>query len=161
MTARERRALVVVGGGLAGLAATAEASRAALATCLIEQRSVLRGPRELVDEVRASGAETCLDTAVWGIWGHELAVSGPNEPSRVIVADQIVVATGAYERPVAFPGWTLPGVMTSGGAVRLVEQGVVPGLRVLVTTPTKTRPFPAFIPPPIGWPGCWGRSNRR
>ena len=75
MTARERRALVVVGGGLAGLAATAEARRAGLATCLIEQRSVLRGPRELVDEVQASGAEICLDTAVWGIWGHELAVS--------------------------------------------------------------------------------------
>jgi thioredoxin reductase len=132
VTVRLQRALVVVGGGLAGLAATAEARRAGLATCLIEQRSVLRGPRELVEEVRASSAETFLDTAAWGIWGHELAVSGPNEPSRVVVADQIVLATGAYERPVAFPGWTLPGVMTAGGAVRLVEQGVMPGKRVLV-----------------------------
>jgi thioredoxin reductase len=132
MTARERRALVVVGGGLAGLAATAEASRAGLPTCLIEQRSFLQGPRELVDEVRASGAETRLDSAVWGIWGHELAVTGPDESSLVIAADQIVLATGAYERPVAFPGWTLPGVMSAGGALRLVEQGVMPGARVLV-----------------------------
>jgi NADPH-dependent 2,4-dienoyl-CoA reductase/sulfur reductase-like enzyme len=132
MTARERRALVVVGGGLAGLAATAEAARTGLATCLIEQRSSLRGPRELLDEVRASGAETRLHSAVWGIWGHELAVTGPDESSMVIAADQIVLATGAYERPVAFPGWTLPGVMSAGGALRLLEHGVAPGARVLV-----------------------------
>src|SRR5262249_36227038 len=48
------------------------------------------------------------------------------------VADQLIVATGAYERPVAFPGWTLPGVMSANGARRLIEQGVQPGARVLV-----------------------------
>ena len=37
----------------------------------------------------------------------------------------VVLATGAYDRPVAFPGWTLPGVMTAGGAQALAKgQGV-------------------------------------
>ena len=44
-----------------------------------------------------------------------------------------MLATGAYDRPVAFPGWTLPGVMTAGGAQALAKgQGVVPGRRVLL-----------------------------
>ena len=48
-------------------------------------------------------------------------------------AGAIVLATGAYDRPVAFPGWTLPGVMTAGGAQALTKgQGVVPGRRVLL-----------------------------
>src|SRR5919202_1602231 len=96
MAVRERRALVVVGGGLAGLAASTEARRAGLETLLIEQRAELR------------------------------------RPSQVVVADQVILATGAYERPVAFPGWTLPGVMSAGGALRLLEQAVAPGQRVLV-----------------------------
>ena len=40
---------------------------------------------------------------------------------------------GAYDRPVPFPGWTLPGVMTAGGAQNLMKgAAVLPGRRVLV-----------------------------
>ena len=43
-----------------------------------------------------------------------------------------MVATGAYERPVPVAGWTLPGVMTAGGAqLMLKSQRVRPGRRVL------------------------------
>ena len=132
MAVRERRALVVVGGGLAGLAASIEARRAGLETLLIEQRAAVRGPRPLVVDARDTGADIRENTACWGIWGHEVAVCEANRPSQVVVADQVILATGAYERPVAFPGWTLPGVMTAGGAVRLLEQAVAPGQRVLV-----------------------------
>ena len=53
-------------------------------------------------------------------------------PSR-LRAGAIVLATGAYDRPLAFPGWTLPGVMTAGGAQALSKgQGVLPGRRVLL-----------------------------
>ena len=53
-------------------------------------------------------------------------------PARVR-ARAVVLATGAYDRPVAFPGWTLPGVMTAGGAQALAKgQGVLPGRRVLL-----------------------------
>jgi thioredoxin reductase len=132
VSVRERRALVVVGGGMAGLAATLEAQKAGLQTTLIEQREVLRGPSKLLAGVAPSGAETWTHAAVWGIWSRELAVCCANARTSVISADQIILATGAYERPVAFPGWTLPGVMTAGGAARLMEQGVLPGRRVLV-----------------------------
>ncbi len=49
-------------------------------------------------------------------------------------ARALVLANGAYDTPVAFPGWTLPGVITSGAALILVKsQGVAPGQRALIT----------------------------
>ena len=51
----------------------------------------------------------------------------------VIEAGALVFATGAYDRPAAMPGWTLPGVVTAGGATALVKsQRVLPGQRVLL-----------------------------
>ena len=46
---------------------------------------------------------------------------------------RLVVATGAFERPLPVPGWTLPGVMTTGAAQTLLRSyAVLPGRRVLV-----------------------------
>ena len=51
----------------------------------------------------------------------------------VIDAGTVLLATGAFDRPLPFPGWTLPGVMTGGGAQSLVKgQHVLPGRRVVV-----------------------------
>jgi NADPH-dependent 2,4-dienoyl-CoA reductase/sulfur reductase-like enzyme len=51
----------------------------------------------------------------------------------VVDAGTVVLATGAFDRPLPFPGWTLPGVMTGGGAQSLVKgQHVLPGHRVVV-----------------------------
>lgn len=51
----------------------------------------------------------------------------------VVDAGTVVLATGAFDRPLPFPGWTLPGVMTGGGAQSLVKgQHVLPGRRVIV-----------------------------
>ena len=38
---------------------------------------------------------------------------------------KILIATGAMERPVPFPGWTLPGVMTCGSAQILLKQSAL------------------------------------
>ena len=45
--------------------------------------------------------------------------------------DRLVLATGAMDRALPFPGWTLPGVFTLGGAqIALKAQGVAIGRRV-------------------------------
>jgi thioredoxin reductase len=52
---------------------------------------------------------------------------------RVVRARTLVLAPGAYDRQVPFPGWTLPGVMTAGGVQALLKgSGAVAGQRVLV-----------------------------
>jgi NADPH-dependent 2,4-dienoyl-CoA reductase/sulfur reductase-like enzyme len=51
----------------------------------------------------------------------------------VVSSRYLVLAPGAYDRQIPFPGWDLPGVMTAGGAQALLKgQGVVAGRRVLV-----------------------------
>ncbi|SCZ74220.1 NADPH-dependent 2,4-dienoyl-CoA reductase, sulfur reductase [Epibacterium ulvae] len=50
------------------------------------------------------------------------AFDGP-DGSRAGKAEQIILATGAQERPMPLPGWTLPGVMGVGAAQILMKSG--------------------------------------
>lgn len=62
------------------------------------------------------------------------AVEGEGERlPRTVRARAAIVATGAHDRHVPFPGWTLPGVMAGGGAQALLKgSGVAPGRRAVV-----------------------------
>jgi len=62
------------------------------------------------------------------------AVAGERERGyAAVTASAVVVATGAYERQLPFPGWTLPGVMAAGAAQALLKgSAVVAGQRVVV-----------------------------
>ncbi|MFE2302209.1 FAD-dependent oxidoreductase [Streptomyces sp. NPDC059445] len=62
------------------------------------------------------------------------ALLGPlQEESVAVRADAVLLATGGYEKVLPFPGWTLPGVVTAGGAQAMLKGGlVVPGRRAVV-----------------------------
>ncbi|MFC9293479.1 FAD-dependent oxidoreductase [Streptomyces sp. NPDC057011] len=61
------------------------------------------------------------------------AVAGPDEHAATVRATRILLATGAYERQLPFPGWTLPGVVGAGGAQAMLKGGLVlPGRRIVV-----------------------------
>src|SRR5579875_3586354 len=86
-----------------------------------------------LDEV-ADRVEIRTATSVLGVWGGRELVTASDDGIRQPVAERLIIAAGAYERPVPFPGWTLPGVMTAGGAQSLVKtMGVRPGRRALVS----------------------------
>ncbi len=60
-----------------------------------------------------------------------LALNGGKGLYR-LQARSVVIATGCYDMPVIFPGWTLPGVMSAGGIQTFVKsQQLVPGERFL------------------------------
>jgi NADPH-dependent 2,4-dienoyl-CoA reductase/sulfur reductase-like enzyme len=90
----------------------------------------------------AAGRLRVLDgTTVWSAQGSagafRLRVRGgdrePDAPLAEVTARAVVVATGAHDRQLPFPGWDLPGVMSAGAAQALVKgSGVVPGRRVVV-----------------------------
>jgi NADPH-dependent 2,4-dienoyl-CoA reductase/sulfur reductase-like enzyme len=76
---------------------------------------------------------------VWHVEASETgfavhALVGPEQKtSEMVAADGLVLATGGYERVLPFPGWTLPGVLTAGGAQAMLKAGLVlPGRRVVV-----------------------------
>ncbi len=57
----------------------------------------------------------------------------PNESTAAIAYDRLILATGARERFLPFPGWTLPGVVGAGGLQALVKSGLdVRGKRVVL-----------------------------
>jgi NADPH-dependent 2,4-dienoyl-CoA reductase/sulfur reductase-like enzyme len=72
---------------------------------------------------RTSGADYRPGTQVWQIedgWRLFLTLGGR---ASMVTARAVLLATGAQERPVPFPGWTLPGVMTVGAAQILLKSG--------------------------------------
>jgi D-hydroxyproline dehydrogenase subunit alpha len=141
--------VAVVGGGPAGIAAAVAASaRGARVVVLDEQPApggqiwrhrpggavASRAGRAALAALRASPATVLSATAVWGARDDAtlLTVDAAGAPGEVR-ARAIVLATGAHDRPVAFPGWTLPGVLTAGGAQALAKgQGVAAGRRVVL-----------------------------
>jgi len=148
--------VVVVGGGPAGLAAATEAATSGLAVALVDERSTLGGQifkqpgpgfrvadaaalgkdfrrgRALIEAAERSGATVLLRTAVVSMRGTSLVLVEDERESTAVSARHVILAPGAHDRPVAFPGWTLPGVITAGGAQTLVKtQCVLPGKRVV------------------------------
>ncbi|WP_331767179.1 NAD(P)/FAD-dependent oxidoreductase [Embleya sp. NBC_00896] len=62
------------------------------------------------------------------------AVTGERgDGAATVLARGVVLATGAYERQYPFPGWTLPGVLTAGGAQAQLKTALtLPGRRIVV-----------------------------
>ena len=100
----------------------------------------------LIERVRELGAEIVSSATVWSVHAGGCAGAGDGSSSvaaalEVLVdgsvhryrARQLVIAAGAFERAHPVPGWTLPGVMTTGAAQTLARAyRVAPGTRVLV-----------------------------
>ena len=79
-----------------------------------------------------SGAKLLLRTSAVSIAGPIVVLVTEGEHAREVEAQRVVVAAGAHDRPVVFPGWTLPGVITAGGAQSLVKtQRISPGRAIV------------------------------
>jgi len=70
-------------------------------------------------------------TSVWNVEGGRVHVLDAAGRTEAIPYDSLLLATGAMDRAIPFPGWTLPGVFTLGGAqIALKHQGCAIGRRV-------------------------------
>ncbi|MBB4004580.1 NAD(P)/FAD-dependent oxidoreductase [Aurantimonas endophytica] len=136
--------LVVIGAGPAGMAAATLAAAAGASVLLVDEnpapggqiyrgigatplkRRALLGKdywkgEELTNAFAASGASYFPGATVWQLAPDlELGISSGGR-TAMIRAAQVVMATGALERPFPINGWTLPGVMTAGAAQILLK----------------------------------------
>jgi sarcosine oxidase, subunit alpha len=140
---RRRHAdVLVVGGGAAGLHAAIAAAEQGADVVLCDEgpepggRLLAEGAhghaRELAERARAAGVELLTSAPALGAFDGLVPV-WQDDTLHQIRAGRVVYATGAVEQPLLFPGNDLPGVMLSGGALRLATlYGVKPGERAVV-----------------------------
>lgn len=149
--------LVVVGGGPAGLAAAIRAAERGASVVLIEENVSLGGKlrgqlheelsgewwmgwdlsNDLASKAQNLGVTILTETVVWSVedgWRVRVSSSrGGTKGVNEITARAVLIATGAVECPMPAPGWTLPGVITIGGAQVLTNiHRVRPGKRTVV-----------------------------
>jgi len=88
---------------------------------------------QLLEQCRKYGVDIRLNTVVYGVFpNNEIGIIQDGK-SHTVQAEKILVATGATERPLAFPGWDLPGVMGAGAAQTMVNiNRVQPGQKVVM-----------------------------
>jgi NADPH-dependent 2,4-dienoyl-CoA reductase/sulfur reductase-like enzyme len=148
--------LAVIGGGPAGLAAASLAARAGLSTVLFDENPGIGGQiyrgitstpvtdrtilgedywagEALAAEAKVSGALIVNGATVWSLDPQRMVGVSIDGKARMIEARRVIIATGSQERPFPVPGWTLPGVMTAGGAqTALKAQGLLPDGRTVI-----------------------------
>lgn len=149
--------LAVIGAGPAGLSAAIQAGELGVETLVLDENAGPGGQiyRQLPADFQIDGPERLGSTFAKGakllarveravvtirsntvVWSLDrdlnLEVASPMG-SEIIRAQRVILAAGAYDRPVPVPGWTLPGVFTMGGAQNLLKsQGLLVGKRILV-----------------------------
>jgi len=107
-----------------------EAFTSAAAIGLLEHRA---GHRVWRIEPEPATSATDHGIVVHAVDGGGVMPDGLDERPVTVRATAMVIATGAHDRVLPFPGWDLPGVLSAGGAQALLEEhGVPAGRRVVV-----------------------------
>ncbi len=141
---------IVIGAGPAGLACAAELAGKGLEVAVLDEQAGPGGQiyrnitgtsaaqqqilgadytdgLDLVENFNRASLDYFPQSRVWQAAEKGAVYFSRNGASRKLRAPNLVMCTGAMERPVPFPGWTLPGVMTCGGMSNLYkDSGLIP-----------------------------------
>jgi NADPH-dependent 2,4-dienoyl-CoA reductase/sulfur reductase-like enzyme len=154
---RRQADVLIIGNGFAGIVAANRLADAGVDVALLDENIHIGGQllRQLPDQlgctanhadhvkkagqrfiagVKAKKITVMNRTRVLGIYpGREVLVEENEKKVHTLKARHVILATGAREKFLPFPGWTLPGVI-SGGAVQVLIKGsgVLPAREILV-----------------------------
>ncbi len=129
--------ILVIGAGPAGIAAARSAARYVRGVAVIDDNptpggQIWRG--EMAD--LESGVELILNACVIGQPKPGVLLVETAIGAREVRYEKLILATGARERFLPFPGWTLPGVAGAGGLQALVKAGLPVGGKTVVVAGT-------------------------
>jgi NADPH-dependent 2,4-dienoyl-CoA reductase/sulfur reductase-like enzyme len=134
--------VLVVGAGPAGMAAAWRAAQSGLRVCVVDDNPAAGGqiwrggpPEAQVwfERIRSVEVELISGARVFQQLRQGTLLAETNSGVCELSFKSLVLATGARERFLPFPGWTLPNVMGAGGLQALVKTGLpIEGKRVVV-----------------------------
>lgn len=135
--------VAVIGAGPAGLAAAARAAEAGATVVIVDDNpgaggQIWRRAREgpiaaWMERLNRPNVRWAMGTTVTQVLRPGLMLAQTEQGAVRIKAERVVLATGARELFIPFPGWTLPNAMGVGGLQAMVKTGWdVAGKRVLV-----------------------------
>ncbi len=149
--------IAVIGGGSAGLSAAVQAASAGAQVLVIdenkrpggqlfkqihkffgsrEHQAGVRGFRigeDLLRQVEENGVEVMLDSLAYGLFPNGQLGLIHQGKAAVVEAKRYILAAGAKENYLSFPGSTLPGVMGAGAAQTMINiNRVLPGRNVVM-----------------------------
>ncbi|MBP3927498.1 MAG: FAD-dependent oxidoreductase, partial [Clostridium sp.] len=153
----KRYELIVIGAGPAGLSAAIEAAKVGMEVIVFdenarpggqlfkqihkffgskEHRAKVRGFKigeDLLKEAEEAGVTVQLNATVVGLYPEKEVNVRIGDEIKHIKGDSVIIATGASEAVVNFPGWTLPGVIGAGAAQTMMNlHHIQPGKKVLM-----------------------------
>ena len=137
--------LIVIGAGPAGMSAAHRAAELGLRVLILDEQPAAGGQiyrnverasavrsdilgtdyihgLTLTESLHHKNITHLKGAVVWQIGNGTCVAFTQNGAGALAVGQRILLATGALERPMPVPGWTLPGVMTAGAAQILLKQ---------------------------------------
>src|SRR6478752_2669637 len=139
--------ILVIGGGPAGIAAAVRAAESGAATGIVDDNATLGGqiwrrasmesaaeqPAEWHERLQKANVSVLCGTRVFDQPEPGLLLAERDNDMLQLAYRKLVLATGARERFLPFPGWTLPNVMGAGGLQAMVKSGLpIRGKRVVI-----------------------------
>lgn len=142
--------LLVIGAGPAGMSAAIQARHHGLSVRVLDEQPTPGGQiyrnildadarrldvlgadylagRALAQDFLSCGAQVVSGASVWWVGDDKQVHYLVDGQAHVAQARRLLIATGAFERPMPIPGWTLPGVMTAGaGQILLKSAALLP-----------------------------------
>ncbi len=139
--------VLIVGGGAAGLSAAAAASKTARVLIADDNPNLggqiwraelgkTKSPQalELIKSIGSGKVQVMNNAQIFAASGTNCLLAETPEGRIELEYEKLIIATGARERFLPFPGWTLPGVFGAGGLQALVKGGLsVAGKRIVVS----------------------------
>jgi NADPH-dependent 2,4-dienoyl-CoA reductase/sulfur reductase-like enzyme len=149
--------VAIIGAGPAGLASAVAAANRGVDVTIIDENMKAGGQlfkqihkffgshrhsagtrgykigEKFLDEIEKFKVNVLLNTAAFGFFESNIIGIYHEGEVSPLKAKKIIIATGALENPLKFPGWTLPGVMGAGAVQTMINiHRVLPGKRVLM-----------------------------
>lgn len=153
----KHKEVAVVGGGPAGLTASIELAKRDVDVTLIDENLQAGGQllkqthkffgseehyagvrgfniaKKLIEDAKDLAVDFLLEGSIYSVYADKVLAVKKEKSTQLISPERVIFATGASEKVINFPGWTLPGVMGAGAVQTFVNQHkVLPGRKFTI-----------------------------